>query len=173
MPSSDANNPPIHSPIQLALFEPDIPQNTGAILRTAACFACVCHVIEPAGFVLDDSRMKRAGMDYLDLAAMIRHDSWQAFLGDHQSRPGRLIAASTRGAESLATFQFQPQDTLLMGRESAGLPDHAWAECDQSVFIPIAADARSLNVAQATAILASFALAQLSGWPAQPGPEAL
>ena len=172
MPASDLANAVPSSPIQLALFEPDIPQNTGAILRTAACFACVCHIIEPAGFVLDDARMRRAGMDYLDLAAMIRHDSWSTFLADQRTRPGRLIAASTRGAESLATFRFQPHDTLLMGRESAGLPDHAWAECEQSVFIPIAKGARSLNVAQATAILTSFALAQLGGWPVPTAPEA-
>jgi len=167
MSSVAANNEISKNPVHIALFEPDIPQNTGAILRTAACFGCVCHIIEPAGFVLNDQRMRRAGMDYLDLAALKRHDSWSAFLADRAAHPGRLIAASTRGATSLETFQFEPNDTLLMGRESAGLPEHAWAACDQSVFIPITQGARSLNVAQATAILVSSALAQLRAWPHQ------
>lgn len=161
------NRQPAAAPVHVALFEPDIPQNTGAILRTAACLGIVCHLIEPAGFVLDDARMRRAGMDYLDLAALVRHASWTAFLESRATMGGgRLIAASTKGSIDMPAFRFARGDVILLGRESAGLPDHAWAACDAGIRIPIAPGARSLNVAQAAAILAARALSDVDAFPA-------
>ena len=108
-------------------------------------------------------------MDYLDRAALVRHASWSAFV-EAASAVGRLVAASTRGGVDLPEFAFRPGDIILLGRESAGLPDHAWAACEASVRIPIAPGARSLNVAQSAAILAAFALGQLNAFP-QPTPS--
>lgn len=144
--------------IRLALFQPDIPQNTGAILRLGACFGLGVDVIEPCGFVWHEERMRRSGMDYLDRAVLQRHRSWSAF---QESRQGRLILLTTRGAVRYTDFAFAPSDILLFGRESAGVPEDVHHAADARLTIPMVAGARSLNVAQSAAIVASEALRQL------------
>ena len=106
--------------MRLALFEPDIPQNLGAFIRLSACLAVPLHVIEPCGFPVDDKRIRRASMDYYDLATVVRHASWAAFRRERP--PGRLVLLTTRGAEDFPGVAFRPDDTLLLGRESAGVP---------------------------------------------------
>ena len=148
--------------MRLALYEPDIPQNTGALLRLAACLGIGVDLIEPAGFVLSDRRLQRAGMDYLDLVPLRRHASWTAFEGD---RAGRLILLTTRAERSFLDFAFAPDDNLLLGRESAGVPDAVHACADARLRIPMVPDARSLNVALAAAMVLSEALRQTAGFP--------
>jgi tRNA (cytidine/uridine-2'-O-)-methyltransferase len=151
--------------LRLALFEPDIPQNTGALLRLGACFAVPVDLIEPAGFVLDDRRLKRAALDYAARATICRHNSWPAFLASRDPR-SRLVLLTTRGSVSLPRFAFAASDTLLLGRESAGVPDFVHAAADAQVVIPMAPDARSLNIAMAGAIGLAEALRQTGGFPA-------
>jgi tRNA (cytidine/uridine-2'-O-)-methyltransferase len=143
--------------MRLALFQPDIAANTGAILRLGACLSVPVDVIEPCGFVFADRSMRRAGMDYLDIAQLYRHVSWDAFLA---STPKRIVLLTTKGATPLGRFQFQPGDTLLLGRESAGVPEDVHSRADSRVFIPMAAGARSLNIALAAAIALGEALRQ-------------
>ena len=150
--------------IRLALFQPDIPQNAGAILRLGACFGTPVDVIEPCGFVWNEERMRRAGMDYLDLAALVRHTSWDAY---QSRRSGRLVLFTTQGAAAYSEFRFQAGDTLLFGRESAGVPEEVHAAASARLRIPMAPDARSLNVAQSAAIGVSEALRQLNAFPDQ------
>jgi len=144
--------------MRLALFEPDIPQNTGAILRLAACFGVGVDLIEPLGFVLDDRRLKRAGMDYLARAAIARHESWRRFLAVRPA--GRLVLLTTAGPVPYHRFAFRADDTLLLGRESAGAPAEIHDSADARLRIPMAAGARSLNVAIAAAIVLAEALRQ-------------
>lgn len=148
--------------MRLALFEPDIPQNTGALLRLAACFGLGVDVIFPCGFIFDDARMRRAGMDYIDRVDIRRHTSWEAY--QNRARTGRLILLSTKAAEPYHRFVFQPDDTLLLGRESSGVPDHVHDAADHRLVIPLQAGMRSLNVAMAAAIVAAEAQRQF-GFP--------
>ena len=137
--------------IRLALFQPDIAPNVGAMLRLGACLGVPVHVIEPCGFAFSPRAWRRSAMDYADLAELHRHDSWDAFMAERP--PGRLIAMTTKGAASLWDFVFRPGDTLLMGRESAGLPEEVHtAAADARLVIPLRPGARSLNVAVAAAI---------------------
>jgi tRNA (cytidine/uridine-2'-O-)-methyltransferase len=136
--------------IRLALFQPDIAPNVGAILRLGACLGAPVHVIEPCGFAFSPHARRRSAMDYANLAELHRHGSWQAFLAERP--PGRLVAMTTKGADSLWDFRFAPGDTLLMGRESAGLPDEVHDATDVRLLIPLQPGARSLNVAMAAAI---------------------
>ncbi len=154
--------------VRLALYEPDIPQNTGAILRLGACLGVAVDIIEPCGFVLDDRRLRRAGMDYLDRARMTRHVSWPAFLGDHR---GRLVLLTTRGENRLAGFRFRRGDTIVLGRESAGVPEPVHAAAEARVVIPMTEGARSLNVALAAALALGEALRQTGQFPHQMVPE--
>src|SRR5262250_1989838 len=110
--------------MRLALFEPDIPQNLGAFIRLSACLDVPLDVIEPCGFPVDDKRMRRAAMDYYDLATIVRHASWDAFRRDRaaQQPQGRLVLLTTSGATRLSDARFRADDTLLLGRESAGVP---------------------------------------------------
>lgn len=150
--------------MRLALFEPDIPQNAGAILRLAACFGVAVDLIEPFGFVFDDRRLRRAALDYAALATVRRHASWSAFVAAQQ--PGaRLVLLTTKGATPLYGFAFAPDDTLLLGRESAGVPDFVHAAADARVAIPLAPPARSLNVVLAGAIALAEGLRQTGGFP--------
>lgn len=151
--------------MRLALFEPDIPQNTGALLRLAACLGLQVDLIEPAGFVLSDKRLQRAGMDYLDLAPLTRHASWDAF---RSARHGRLILLTTRAETPFTDFSFAPNDVLLLGRESAGVPDKVHACADARIRVPMVPDARSLNVALAASMVLSEALRQTGGFPQDP-----
>lgn len=148
------------------MYQPDIPQNAGAILRLAACLGLPVDIIEPCGFLWDDRRLRRAGMDYAELARLTRHTSWQAYLDWRaQARPGRLVLLTTQGATPLPAFHFAPGDTLLLGRESAGVPDSVHAAADAGVVVPMAAGARSLNVAMTAALVAGEAVRQLDAWP--------
>ena len=150
--------------MRLALYQPDIPQNAGAILRLAACFGLPVDLIEPCGFVLDDRRLRRAGMDYLDHVALRRHSSWEAYQAWRSDAGGRLILLTTKGAEPYAQCRFVTTDTLMVGRESAGVPQEVHAAADLRLRIPMQAGLRSLNVAMAAAIVAGEAMRQL-GYP--------
>ena len=147
--------------MRLALYQPDIPQNTGALIRLGACFGVPVDIIEPCGFLFSDKKLKRAGMDYLDLADVTRHPSWQAFLDAHGKN--RLVLLTTKGTVAYADFAFQPGDILILGRESAGVPNDVRSRADARLRIPVAA--RSLNVAMAGAIVLAEALRQTHGFP--------
>jgi tRNA (cytidine/uridine-2'-O-)-methyltransferase len=159
--------------MRLALFEPDIPQNAGALLRLGACLDVGVDIIEPCGFSLSDRALKRAGMDYLKLAAFRRHASWERFQADRpparegglNQTKGRLILLTTRAAQPYGSFAFAPDDTLLVGRESAGVPDAVHAAADARLVIPMRPDARSLNVALAAAMVLGEALRQCNLFP--------
>lgn len=151
-----------HKLLRLALYEPDIPQNTGTLMRLCACLDVPLDIIEPCGFVLSDKNLKRAGMDYLDHLDMVRHDNWQAF---SVAFPGqRRILMSTKSAVSYLDFAFRPDDILIAGRESAGVPDTVRQAAYASVMIPMAKNTRSLNVALASAMILSEALRQTRGF---------
>lgn len=136
--------------MRLALFQPAIPQNVGACIRLSACFGVELHVIEPTGFRFDDRAMKRAALDYGPLGHMTRHADWDAFQRDRG--PGRLVLFTTKGAEPLTTFRFQPDDVLLFGSEPTGAPDHVHEAADARVLIPLKPGARSLNLAVSAGI---------------------
>ena len=136
--------------MRLALFQPDIPQNVGACIRLSACFGVELHIIEPVGFTFDDRAMKRAALDYGPLSHMIRHSDWGAFQAARGS--GRLVLFTTKGAQSLTDFVFRPDDTLLFGRETAGVPDFVHDTADARLFIPLRPEARSLNLSVSAGI---------------------
>lgn len=146
----------------VALYQPDIAGNTGTILRTAACLGFAVDVIGPAGFDLSDRALRRAGMDYLAMASLVRHDGWDAFETWRREARRRLVLFTTKTDASYAAFGFQPADTLLFGRESAGVPDHVHAAADHRVTIPMRPEARSLNVAVAVGIAMAEAQRQLA-----------
>ena len=148
--------------MRLALFQPDIPQNVGAFIRLSAGLGVPLDLIEPCGFPVDDKRIRRAAMDYYDLATLVRHASWAAFCRDRS--PGRLVLLTTAGAERLPGASFRADDILLMGRESAGVPADVHDAADLRVRIPLQPGARSLNVALAAAMVLSEALRQTSGF---------
>jgi len=148
--------------MRLALYEPDIPQNAGAILRLGACFGVAVDIIEPCGFVLDDRRLKRAAMDYLARVEIARHASWAAF---RESRQGRLVLLSTKARLPYHRFAFARDDVLLLGRETAGVPPEVAEAVDASVLIPMRPGLRSLNVALAAAMVLGEALRQTALMP--------
>lgn len=150
--------------LRLALFEPDIPQNTGALLRLAACFGVAVDLIEPFGFVLDDRRLRRAALDYAALATVCRHVSWSAFVAA-RAPASRLVLLTTHADVALQDFAFAADDTLLLGRESAGVPDFVHREAAARVVIPLNPGTRSLNVAMAGAIALFEALRQTGSLP--------
>ncbi len=150
--------------MRLALFEPDIPQNTGALLRLAACFGVAVDLIEPAGFLLDDRRLRRAALDYAAALPIRRHASWGSFLATRDSR-SRLILLTTSGTVAHHRFAFAAADTLLLGRETAGVPDAVHRAAFARVVIPMVQGRRSLNVALAGAIAVAEALRQTGGLP--------
>lgn len=154
--------------MRLALYQPDIPQNLGAAIRLCAAFELDLDVIEPCGFPLGDKAIRRAAMDYGQCAKVSHHAGWQAFLDFRRDVLGagtRLILFTTRGAEPLPGFVFRPYDILVMGRESAGVPDDVHDMADARVFIPISAAARSINVVTAAAIGLAEGLRQTNGFP--------
>jgi tRNA (cytidine/uridine-2'-O-)-methyltransferase len=148
--------------MRLALYEPDIPQNTGTILRLCACLGAEAHIIEPAGFPVSNRAFRRAGMDYLDQVEMVRHASFAAFETWRKQDGARLILFTTRAATLYVEHAFRTTDMLLFGRESAGVPDAVHAAADARLVIPIRL--RSLNVAVAAAIALSEALRQTGGF---------
>jgi tRNA (cytidine/uridine-2'-O-)-methyltransferase len=150
--------------MRLALFEPDIPQNTGAILRLAACLGVGVDIIEPCGFVFTDARLKRAGMDYLDTVAITRHSSWTAFTESRDA--GRLVLLTTKANLAYTDFVFDPLDILIVGRESAGAPRMVHDAADARIKVPMADGMRSLNVALASAMVLGEALRQTGRFPA-------
>ena len=149
--------------MRIALFEPDIPQNAGALIRLAACMGLPIDIIEPCGFLFSDRAFRRAGMDYLDEAAIVRHASWDTFLSG--IGPGRIVLLTVKGALPYTEFEFRFDDIVLLGRESAGVPDCVHARADARVLIPMRPGMRSLNVAQAGAMVVGEALRQTRGFP--------
>src|SRR5689334_2551460 len=125
--------------MRLALYQPDIPQNTGAMLRLSACFGLGVDVILPAGFIFDDKRMRRAGMDYIDQVEILRHASWAAYLESRNGKKGRLVLLTTKGDRPYTDFTFSPEDSLLVGRESSGVPAEVAAAADARLVIPMRA----------------------------------
>jgi tRNA (cytidine/uridine-2'-O-)-methyltransferase len=155
------------SAIRLALYQPDIPQNAGTLLRLGACLGIGVDIIEPCGFVFDERKMRRAGMDYLERADYVRHGSWEAFLDGLRDQGRRLVLLSTKASDRLDHFSFCPQDTIMVGRESAGVPDMVAAAADHRLRIPMAMGARSINVALAAAMVVGEALRQTGGFPGE------
>ena len=151
--------------MRMALYQPDIPQNAGALMRTAACLGLACDVIGPAGFVMTDRKLRRAGMDYLDRLELAEHASWERFLAARRAAGGRLVLLTTKGGLCHLDFAFEASDVLLVGSESRGVPDAVAGACDAGVRVPIVTGARSLNVAQALAIVLGEALRQTNGFP--------
>ena len=151
--------------MRLVLFEPDIPQNTAALIRLAACLGVAIDVVEPCGFLWDDRRMRRVGMDYLAKATVVRHSSWDAFQERVQNR---LLLLTTKGATTYTDFLFRCDDSLVVGRESAGAPDYLHETVDARLRIPLQPSLRSLNVALATAMVLGEALRQTQGFPETP-----
>ena len=152
--------------MRLALFEPDIPQNTGALLRLAACLGVEVDLIEPCGFLIDDRRVRRAALDYSAKLSVRRHASWESFLADNDPR-SRLVLMTTSGSVALHRFAFAAEDIILLGRESAGAPEAVHRAASARVVIPLHRPARSLNVALAGAIALAEALRQTGGFPSQ------
>ena len=147
--------------MRIALFEPDIPQNTGTILRLAACLGVEAHIIEPAGFPTSDRAFRRAGMDYVNHVTIVRHASWDAFEAWRARAGLRLVLFTTRAAVSYLDHAYRPEDVLLFGRESAGVPDAVHQAADARLLIPMRQGLRSLNVAMACAMAVGEALRQL------------
>jgi tRNA (cytidine/uridine-2'-O-)-methyltransferase len=153
--------------VRLALYQPDIPQNTGTLLRLAACLGIPADIIGPAGFDMSDRNLRRAGLDYLDHVDLTRHLSWEAFEAARRAQapqPPRLVALTSRGEAPYPSFAFQAGDILLLGRESAGLPDHVHAAASARVRIPMQPGFRSLNIAVAAAMVLGEALRQTGGF---------
>jgi tRNA (cytidine/uridine-2'-O-)-methyltransferase len=167
MPSSSdpsGREPGFGGILRLALFEPDIPQNTGSLLRLAACFGVGVDLIEPCGFLFDDRRLRRAALDYTANLVVRRHSSWRAFLDDRDPR-SRLILMTTAGDVALHDFAFAAEDTIVLGRESAGVPEDVHRAAAARVVIPLRRPSRSLNVALAGAIALAEALRQTALFP--------
>ncbi len=148
-------------PLTLALFQPDIPQNTGTILRLCACLGIEAAIIEPAAFPVTDRAFRRAGMDYLEHVDLRRHVSWSAFDGWRRDAGRRLVLLSTKASLPYTRFGFAAGDILLLGRESAGVPEGVHAGADARISIPLVGGLRSLNVAVAAAMVAGEALRQI------------
>jgi tRNA (cytidine/uridine-2'-O-)-methyltransferase len=155
--------------MRLALFEPDIPQNCGTILRMAACFGVPVDIIEPCGFVFGSRQMRRAGMDYLDRVEITRHASWAQFVESRvksqANLAGKLVLLTTQAEQTHTDFQFESGDCLILGRESAGVPDLIHDTVDARLRIPMEPGLRSLNVAISAAVVLGEALRQISGFP--------
>jgi len=150
--------------VRLALYQPDMPQNVGAAIRVAACFATPLDLIEPCGFPLTDKALKRAAMDYTARAQIVRHDGLAAFLATRSQAGGRIVLLETDGVVRLHDFLFSPADTLVVGRESTGSPPDLYAAADAVVRIPLAAGVRSLNVGVAGAVALAEAMRQTGGF---------
>ena len=150
--------------MRLALYQPDIPQNTGTILRLAACMDIGVDIIEPAGFAMTDKALRRAGMDYLEKLDMIRHASFAHFIEHRNTRPGSLVLLTTKASTPYTRHLFGPDDTLLLGRESAGAPEHVHRAADARIIIPMRAQMRSLNIAVSAAMVLGEALRQTDGF---------
>ncbi len=154
--------------MRLALYQPDIPQNTGTLLRLGACLNLPIDIIEPCGFLFNEKSMRRAGMDYLEFSDYRRHNSWFDFLEyrkQHSEEYGRLILLTTHGSTSFLDFEFRPNDIILMGRESAGVPDSVHNFVDARLLIPMNPQARSINMAVSAAMALTEGLRQTGQFP--------
>ena len=149
--------------MRIALYQPDIPQNTGTILRMAVCFGLPVDIIEPCGFIWNSKELKRAGMDYLDKVDVTRHMAWETFLQEHDKE--RLVLLTTKASVPYTSFQFQKDDILLFGRESAGVPENVHQAADARLLIPMNENARSINMAVSAAMAITEALRQTNGFP--------
>lgn len=158
--------------MRLALYQPDIPQNTGTILRLAACLGVPVEIIGPAGFDMTDRTLRRAGLDYLKHVSLTRHASFEAFESWRRDHGGRLILLTAHAGEAHVRHRFDPTDILLLGRESAGVPSHVHDLAEARVRIPMRPGLRSLNIAVAAAIALGEALRQTSGFPTCDPPRA-
>ena len=148
--------------MRIALYQPEIAGNVGAVLRLGACLGVAVDLIEPMGFAWDDARVRRTAMDYIDQVEIVRHSDWAAF---RAARPGRLVLLTTKGTTSLYDSAFDPSDTLLIGKESAGVPADIAAQCGLTLRIPIRREVRSLNLATAAALALGEALRQTDALP--------
>jgi tRNA (cytidine/uridine-2'-O-)-methyltransferase len=146
--------------LRIALYQPDIPGNTGTILRLAACLGLGVDIIEPAGFDISDRNLKRAGMDYLASVSLVRHVNFERFEQWRRESGRRLVLASTKAAERYTDFAYRSDDILLFGRESAGVPETVHDKADARVIIPMVEGQRSINVAMSAAMIAGEALRQ-------------
>ncbi len=151
--------------MRIALYEPDIPQNTGTILRLAACLGIEAHLIEPAGFPVTDRAFRRAGMDYLDHVTIMRHLSFDEFERWRRAEALRLVLFTTRATTDYLDHAYEPRDILLFGRESSGVPDPVHGAADVALRIPMREGLRSLNIAMSCALAAGEALRQLRRVP--------
>ena len=149
--------------MRLVLYEPDIPQNAGSLLRLGACMGVPVDIIEPCGFLFSDARLKRAGLDYFEHADFIRHPSWQHYLASAQG--GRIVLLTSKASTSYTGFAFARDDRLMLGRESAGVPDFVHEQADARLRIPLKSGLRSINVAQAGAMVLGEALRQTGMFP--------
>ena len=149
--------------LRLALFEPDIPQNTAAVFRTCGCLGVACEIIEPCGFIFSGNHMRRVGMDYLDKVTLTHHKDWETFQSNYAG--DRRILLTTKVVRPYTSFTFRAGDTLIMGRESAGAPDFVHAQVDERLTIPMMPGMRSLNMAASAAIVMAEALRQLDAFP--------
>ena len=149
--------------MRIALFQPDIPQNTAAIIRLGACLGVAVDIIQPCGFLFSDAGFRRAGMDYVELADLLQHASWEAFL---TARRGRIVLMTTKAELAYSEFRFSGSDIILLGRESAGVPDAVHAAADARLRIPLRPGLRSLNVAMTAAMAVGEALRQTRQFPA-------
>jgi len=153
--------------MRIALFQPDIAQNTGTILRLAACLGADVHIVEPAGFPVSDRAFRRAGMDYLDEVSMTRHESWTRFEAWRRTAGARLVLFTTQAERSYLDHAYAVDDVLMFGRESAGVPPEVHAAADVRLVVPMRAGLRSLNVAMTCAMVAGEALRQTGRFPAR------
>ena len=154
--------------MRLALFQPDIPQNTGTLLRLGACLDLALDIIEPCGFIFNEKAMRRAGMDYLEQVSYRRHNSWQDFLAFRQEHPeeyGRIVLMTTHASYSYTDFSFEKNDIILMGRESAGVPEEVHQTADARLLIPMSPNARSINMSVSAAMVIGEALRQTNLFP--------
>jgi tRNA (cytidine/uridine-2'-O-)-methyltransferase len=151
--------------MRIALYEPDIPQNTGTILRLAACLGVEAHIVEPAGFPITDRAFRRAGMDYLDQVAIVRHASFPAFEEWRQTAGARLLLFTTAATASYLDHAYRPDDVLMFGRESAGVPEPVHRAADARLKVPMRPTLRSINVAMAAAMALGEAMRQTNGFP--------
>ena len=154
--------------MRLALFQPDIPQNTGTLLRLGACLDVALDIIEPCGFIFNEKAMRRAGMDYLEQVSYRRHNSWQDFLAFRQEHPeeyGRLVLMTTHASNPYTDFNFKKNDIILMGRESAGVPQEVHETVDARLLIPMNKNARSINMAVSAAMVLGEGLRQTHLFP--------
>ena len=160
-PNNTSPNTARNTP-SIALFQPDMPQNCGAIMRLCACFGVPLHLIEPFGFIWDEARVRRVAMDYIDHVNLSKHPDWDSFKTAQGSK--RLILLSTKAAIPYTDFKFQADDVLLLGRESAGVPEYIHAQVDARIVIPLQNGMRSLNVGMSAAIVLSEALRQIRSY---------